>query len=145
MAAPAARVLQVATAYRYTIRLFALSWLLGFGGQIMLRPLFLGFRHGFGMTAGMLLALLSLCSLTASLFMLIQVYRLAEGIGADVPLLWVLGMFFLPCLNLLVLLALSSKATAWLQAQGVPTGFLGPDDRVIRQLRDDCGIGCRKI
>jgi hypothetical protein len=42
---------------------------------------------------------------------------------------------FLPCINILVLLVLSSKAQAWCQRYGLRVGFLGPTKESIEELR----------
>ncbi len=43
-------------------------------------------------------------------------------------------MFF-PCLNFLVLLALSLVAQAWCKRHGIKVGFLGPTRKSIEELR----------
>lgn len=52
-------------------------------------------------------------------------YRTAQTLGSTVAWVWGLAML-LPLLNLVTLLALSSKATRACRANGVPVGFFGP-------------------
>jgi len=52
-------------------------------------------------------------------------YRTAEAMGLGFPWVWAVGMF-LPWLNVVTLLVLSSKATRTCRAAGISVGFLGP-------------------
>jgi hypothetical protein len=52
-------------------------------------------------------------------------YRTAEALGSSSAPLWAVAML-IPCINIITLLVLSSKATAVCRANGVPVGFLGP-------------------
>ncbi len=52
-------------------------------------------------------------------------YRTAAALGSSVALLWAIAMF-VPCANVITLLALSAKATSTCRANGIPVGFLGP-------------------
>ena len=69
-----------------------------------------------------------------ALAMVITTYKLAQHLGAGSPTLWALGMF-VPCANVLVLLALSAKAQAWCRRYGIKVGLLGPTKESIEQLR----------
>jgi exosortase/archaeosortase len=51
-------------------------------------------------------------------------YRLASRLKAGLPILYCIAMF-LPCVNLLSLVYLSSQATAVVRAYGVPVGLMG--------------------
>ena len=62
-------------------------------------------------------------------------YQLADALGDGNPWLWALGML-LPVINLIVLVALSSKANAWYQRAGVKVGLLGPTAESLRELRE---------
>lgn len=42
---------------------------------------------------------------------------------------------FLPCVNFIVLLVLSQRATEWMQACGVKVGLLGPTPSAIGEVR----------
>lgn len=62
----------------------------------------------------------------ASIFALaIYGYRTARGLGSNLGFFWALAML-LPCVNVLVLLALSSRATQACRAEGIEVGLLGP-------------------
>jgi hypothetical protein len=52
-------------------------------------------------------------------------YRTAEALGSSSAPLWAVAML-IPCINIVTLLILSSKATDVCRANGVPVGFLGP-------------------
>ena len=62
-------------------------------------------------------------------------YQLARELGESNPGLWAVGML-LPLINLIVLVALSSKANAWCQRAGVKVGLLGRTAESIRRLRE---------
>ncbi|HTG35579.1 MAG TPA: hypothetical protein VLB76_21875 [Thermoanaerobaculia bacterium] len=61
-------------------------------------------------------------------------YALTEHMGTGTPLLWAIAMF-LPCINVISLLVLSSKAQAWCKQHGVKVGLLGPTKESIEELR----------
>jgi hypothetical protein len=42
---------------------------------------------------------------------------------------------FLPCVSIIVLLVLSSKAQSWCKRYGVKVGLLGPTQESIEELR----------
>ncbi len=63
---------------------------------------------------------------TAMIIMARVVYRAASALGAGSPALWAVGAFISP-LNLLLVLALSSRVNEALRAQGVRVGFFGPE------------------
>ena len=52
-------------------------------------------------------------------------YRTATALGSSVGWLWAIAMF-VPCVNVVTLLVLSSKATQACRAAGIPVGFFGP-------------------
>ena len=52
-------------------------------------------------------------------------YQTAKAVGAGTPVLWAVAMF-IPCINIITLLVLSSKAQAVCRANGIPVGFFGP-------------------
>jgi hypothetical protein len=64
----------------------------------------------------------------------VTAYKLAPYLGSGVPLLWAIAMF-LPCINILTLLVLSSKAQSWCRRYGIKVGFLGPTKESIEELR----------
>ena len=55
----------------------------------------------------------------------VTAYQLMKGLNSKVPALWAVGMF-VPLINVLVLLSISSKAQAWCKERGIPVGFFGP-------------------
>jgi hypothetical protein len=61
-------------------------------------------------------------------------YRLADRLDAGPPILWAIGMF-IPCLNVIVLLALSAIAQKWCKGHGIKVGFFGPTRESIEELR----------
>lgn len=52
-------------------------------------------------------------------------YRTAESLGSSSAVLWAAAML-IPFVNILTLLALSSRASAVCAANGIPVGLLGP-------------------
>ena len=60
------------------------------------------------------------------------VYRLAAALG-HTAIVWVLGVVFLSCIGLLLLLILSSKATKELRNAGFKVGLLGANPKDIEQ------------
>ena len=52
-------------------------------------------------------------------------FRTAQALSSPVPWLWALVMF-VPCVNAISLLALSSKANQACAAHGIPVGLMGP-------------------
>jgi hypothetical protein len=67
------------------------------------------------------------------IFQIIYVYRLAAALQSGLPILWVLGVFFLSCIGLILLLVLSSKATKEIKAGGFKVGLLGGNPKEIEQ------------
>lgn len=52
-------------------------------------------------------------------------FRTAEALGSSSAPLWAVAML-VPCVNIITLLVLSSKATEACRVHGIPVGFLGP-------------------
>ncbi len=61
-------------------------------------------------------------------------YRLAGHLGEGVPALWAASMF-LPCVNIIMLLVLSSRAQTWCRRHGIKVGLLGPTRESIEELK----------
>jgi len=57
-------------------------------------------------------------------FMMYYVYKLASNLRVFAPVIWVLGMF-IPCINLILLLYLSSRAYHVLKGAGFRVGLMG--------------------
>jgi len=64
----------------------------------------------------------------------VTAYKLSARLGAGMPILWAIAMF-LPCINIITLLALSSKAQTWCRQYGIKVGFLGPTPESIEEIR----------
>jgi hypothetical protein len=55
----------------------------------------------------------------------VYAYRTANALGSNVPVLWAIAMF-VPCVNIITLLVLSSRATSECKKRNIPVGLLGP-------------------
>jgi hypothetical protein len=77
---------------------------------------------------GLIVALVVLASLITT------AYRLMKLLGAGSPTLWAIAMF-IPCINVLVLLAISSRAQEWCKKYGIKVGFFGPTQESLDELR----------
>lgn len=80
-----------------------------------------------GLGYAILISALSLMSLVIVVAIMIYTYRTAQALGpwSSSPSLWALAML-LPLVNLVALLALSSKASQVCRANGIPVGLFGP-------------------
>jgi len=78
--------------------------------------------------------LLSLAAIVATVFLVVTTYKLARRLKAGPPLLWAIALF-IPCVNILGLLALSSSAQSWCRRHGVKVGLFGPTKESIEELR----------
>lgn len=67
----------------------------------------------------------SLVVLACSIALTIYSYRTAKALGSTVAWVWGLAMF-VPCLNAITLLVISSKATAACKENGIEVGLFGP-------------------
>lgn len=104
--------------YRALVRWVGFQLLLAVGGGIVL-----GALSG---QAAVVVAWIRLLGIIATSVMLIlYAFRTASALGSSVPVIWAIAMF-VPLLNLMTLLILSSRATKTCRAAGVPVGFLGP-------------------
>jgi len=111
-AAPVARL------YRRLVLLVGCQILISFGGTLI--------QATQPSDVAALIALLGLAAqLVIVVLMVITGYGLTKRLDAGAPVLWAIGML-IPLLNILVLLAISSKANAWCKARGIPVGLLGP-------------------
>ena len=75
------------------------------------------------------LALIGILAATA-----FTAYHLTRRLGESLPILWGIAMF-IPCINILVLLLISTKAQAWCKRHGIKVGFFGPTKESIEELR----------
>lgn len=117
----------IARLYRRLVLLVGLQILLAVGRVplIAVAPTSLAF---------VLLMLILLVALASAVALAITAYKLAEEMGLGVPVLWAIAMFF-PCINILTLLVLSSKAQVWCRQYGIKVGLLGPTPESIEELR----------
>jgi hypothetical protein len=126
-----ARLLKIAKAQRgvnLAILLVLICYvLILFGG--VLAPV----RPGAGGPAALIPLVGGVGLIAVLIFQVINVYRLASALEVGVPILWVLGVFFLSCIGLLLLLLLSSKATKELRKAGFKVGLLGADPNEIQR------------
>jgi len=81
-----------------------------------------------------ILLLVALGSLSLLVAIAVTAYQLSGHLRESVPLLWAIVMF-IPCFNLIGLLVLSAKATAWCNRYGLKVGLLGPTKESIEDLR----------
>jgi hypothetical protein len=117
----------IAKLYRRLVLLVGLQLLLGVFAQTL--P-----AMGSSMVAG-LLSIVVLVGLLCILAMLaVTAYKLTEHLGTGLPILWAIAMF-LPCINIITLLVLSSKAQTWCRQYGIKVGFLGPTPESIEEVR----------
>jgi hypothetical protein len=88
-----------------------------------------------GMVAVMpaLTMIFSIGSLVALIFSIVYVYRTAKALGF-MAILYALLMI-IPCINLIVLLVVVSRATNALRQGGIKVGFFGASKETIEQLR----------
>ncbi len=70
--------------------------------------------------------------LAAVVLQVMYVYRLASALG-HIAILWVLGVVFLSCIGLILLLVLSSQATKELRSAGFKVGLLGANPKQFQQ------------
>jgi len=56
------------------------------------------------------------------------------------PALWAVAMC-VPCANLIVLLLLNSRATAWCRERGIEVGLFGPTRQSLERLRSGRNAG----
>lgn len=83
---------------------------------------------------GLVMLVINLVLLCVLVAMVITTYKLARVLGAGLPVLWAIAMF-IPCLNIVMLLALSSKAQTWCRQYGIKVGLLGPTKESIEEVR----------
>lgn len=131
------RAESVATHYRNLVLAVGLQILLSCGARG-----FAGAVSGAG-TAGdgaaLLVSFVALAGAVAvAVFGAYTAYRLAVALGEGMPWLWAIFLF-VPCVSIVALLLLSSKATAWCKEHGIRVGLLGPTRESIEELRRRTG------
>jgi hypothetical protein len=99
---------------------------LSFGAQLALTMVSMagsGIPSDTGREAiGVLLSVFGLCTVAALVY---YGYRTSEALGSRAAWAWAAGML-LPCVNVVTLLVLSSRATRLCRAAGIPVGLFGP-------------------
>ena len=116
----------IARLYRRLVLLVGLQLLLGF----LHSPMALSTNSA----ASVILTIIVLLLLVVAVSLVVTAYQLAQQMGESVPILWAIAMF-VPCLNIIVLLILSSKAQSWCRRYGIAVGFFGPSKESIEELR----------
>ena len=116
----------IARLYRRLVLLVGLELLVGFFNG-MLAALFREQKT-------IVESVVALGLLVLAVFLVATTYRLAARLDAGPPLLWAIAMF-IPCLNVIVLLALSAVAQRWCKRHGIKVGFFGPTRESIEELR----------
>lgn len=112
-------VQQLSVSYKRLVLWFGVQLLLAIVGAIALVVLgetVLGIAVALVRVVGLLVTVVALA---------VYSYRTAVALGSRVGALWAVAMV-IPFVNVISLLALSSKATRACRAAGVPVGFLGP-------------------
>jgi hypothetical protein len=109
----------LAHAYRYLVLWFGVQLLLSFASGVVQAARMSGALE-------VTLSLLITAGMLATFAALVYYgYRTAKALGSGVAWLWALLMV-IPCLNVITLLALSSKATRACKENGIAVGLLGP-------------------
>jgi len=70
----------------------------------------------------------------------VNAYAVVTGMGLGKPVLWAVAMC-VPCVNLIVLLLLNRRATAWCREKGIEVGLLGPTRESLERLRSSLNAG----
>ena len=115
---------EIAKYYRFLVLLVGLQLVLGFfqfPGMSSAEP-------------GALTLVLSLALLGLLAAIAFTAYHLTRLLGESLPILWGIAMF-LPCINIIGLLLISSKAQVWCKRYGIAVGFFGPTKESIEELR----------
>lgn len=123
---PFSRVEAVAQLYRRLVLLVGLHILVG----IVQIP----GKMFTGRGAGLYELLVSLISLAILVWIAITAYKLAKQLGSKLPIVWAILMF-LPCLNIIFLLVISSNSQSWCRRYGIKVGLLGPTRESIEEIR----------
>ena len=118
---PTDRIDAVAGSYRMLVLLVGAQLVVGLVLQLMADPVI-----------GLLLLLVLL---VIAVMMAVSAYRVMDGLGSAIPVLWAVAIF-IPLLNLLVLAAISSRAQSWCKSYGIKVGFLGPTPASLGRVRE---------
>lgn len=118
---------EIAKFYRLLVLLVGFQILLGF---------FLQLPGVIGPSAepGALTLVVSLAVIGLLASIAFTAYHLTRRLGENLPILWAIAMF-IPCINIIGLLIISTKAQAWCRRYGIKVGFFGPTKESIEELR----------
>jgi hypothetical protein len=73
------------------------------------------------------------CQIVLAVYLVMTAYRLMKHLGSRNVGAWAVLMF-VPCVNILALLAISSRAQAWCKSRGIKVGILGPTQESLDRL-----------
>jgi len=114
-------VLEVAEGYRALVGIIGLQ-MLCFAGS---RGLNVGTQSSNNNVLAILGVVATVAALALAILAAVKGYRLADAMQSSAPWAWAIG-FFVPCVSLFVLLALSARATDFCRRYGLRVGLLGP-------------------
>jgi hypothetical protein len=118
---------EIAKFYRLLVLLVGFQILLGFflqlPGEIAAPP-----------ESGVFALVVSLAAIGLLAATAFTAYHLTRRLGEGLPILWAIAMF-VPCINIIGLLIISTKAQAWCRRHGIKVGFFGPTKESIEELR----------
>jgi GYF domain 2 len=104
------------------------------GLQILVGLFLVPFQAQPTATGGLVGGVANLVVLVVAVVGVVTAYKLAGLLRSGPPLLWAIAML-LPCINIIVLLVLSSQAQTWCRRYGIKVGFLGPTQESIEEVR----------
>ena len=125
--APVKNAETIARLYRRLVLLVGLELLLGVG-----RLQTVVFDRS--ITALAISLVFVVAALGASVATAVTAYQLTRHLGEGLPILWAIAMF-IPCINIITLLVISSRAQSWCRQHGIKVGLLGPTKQSIEDLR----------
>jgi hypothetical protein len=126
---------RVATLYRRIVLTIGAQLLGSFLGQMLA----VGGAAADATALAILGLLLVVAALAASVACAVFTYQLTSELGDPVPWLWALAIF-VPCVSIVVLLVLSSRAQAWCKERGIKVGLLGPTKESIEKLKRESSV-----
>ena len=82
----------------------------------------------------LVLALITLVLLGTIVAIVVTAYQLTRHLASGWPIVSAIAML-IPCINILTLLVISSRAQSWCRRYGIKVGLLGPSKESIEELR----------
>jgi hypothetical protein len=119
-------VIETAVAFRRLVQLVGSQVAVGIAGRLLRYTVLAGSATGQLISAYVVFIFVAVLSVAQ----LVTAYRLAKGIGEN-PAWATATIMCVPCLNVMMLLHLSSRATAWCRPYGIRVGLLGPSAATI--------------